>query len=39
MGTSKAMEIGKVEGAMASLSVAVAGCMTVGAAILFKDFI
>lgn len=39
MGTSKAMEIGKVEGAMASLSVAVAGCMTVGAAILFKEFI
>ena len=39
MGTSRAMEIGKVEGAMASLSVAVAGCMTVGAAILFKDFI
>ena len=39
MGTSKAMEIGKVEGAMASLSVAVAGCMTVAAAILFKDFI
>ena len=39
MGTSKAMEIGKVEGAMASLSVAVAGCMTVGAAILFKDLI
>jgi putative effector of murein hydrolase len=39
MGTSKAMEIGKVEGAMASLSVAVAGCMTVAAAILFKEFI
>lgn len=39
MGTSKAMEIGKVEGAMSSLSVAVAGCMTVGAAIIFKDFI
>lgn len=39
MGTSKAMEIGEVEGAMSSLSVAVAGCMTVGAAILFENII
>ena len=39
MGTSKAMEIGKIEGAMSSLSVAVAGAMTVGAAILFKNLI
>lgn len=39
MGTSKAMEIGEVEGAMSSLSVAVAGCMTVGAAILFQWWI
>ena len=39
MGTSKAMEIGKIEGAMSSLSVAVAGCMTVGAAILFQGLI
>ena len=39
MGTSKAMEIGKLEGAMSSLSVAVAGAMTVGAAILFKNLI
>ena len=39
MGTSRAMEIGKIEGAMSSLSVAVAGCMTVGAAILFKGLI
>lgn len=39
MGTAKAMELGKTEGAMSSLSVAVAGCMTVGAAILFKGFI
>ena len=39
MGTSKAMEIGKVEGAMSSLSIAVAGAMTVGAAILFKDLL
>lgn len=37
MGTSKAMEIGEVEGAMSSLSVAVAGCMTVAAAILFEN--
>ncbi len=39
MGTSKAMEIGEIEGAMSSLSVAVAGCMTVGAAILFQWWI
>ena len=39
MGTSKAMEIGEIEGAMSSLSVAVAGCMTVGAAILFENWI
>lgn len=39
MGTSKAMEIGEIEGAMSSLSVAVAGIMTVGAAILFEGLI
>lgn len=39
MGTAKAMELGEVEGAMSSLSVAVAGCMTVGAAILFQGLI
>lgn len=39
MGTAKAMEIGKIEGAMSSLSVAVAGAMTVGVAILFENFI
>lgn len=39
MGTSKAMEVGEVEGAMSSLSVAVAGIMTVGAAILFQYWI
>lgn len=39
MGTSKAMEIGEIEGAMSSLSVAVAGIMTVGAAILFQWWI
>ena len=39
MGTAKAMEIGEIEGAMSSLSVAVAGCMTVAAAIIFATFI
>lgn len=39
MGTSKAMEIGEIEGAMSSLSVAVAGAMTVGAAVLFENWI
>lgn len=36
MGTAKAMEIGEIEGAMSSLSVAVAGCMTVIVSILFE---
>lgn len=39
MGTAKAMEIGEIEGAMSSLSVAVAGCMTVLVAILFEGAI
>lgn len=39
MGTSKAMEMGAVEGAMSSLSVAVAGCMTVASAIIFENLI
>lgn len=39
MGTSKAMEVGEIEGAMSSLSVAVAGIMTVGAAIIFQWWI
>ena len=39
MGTAKAMEIGEIEGAMSSLSVAVAGFMTVGAAIFFEHLI
>lgn len=39
MGTSKAMELGEVEGAMSSLSVAVAGLMTVAAALVFENFI
>ena len=39
MGTAKAMEMGEIEGAMSSLSVAVAGCMTVAAAIFFEGLI
>ena len=39
MGTSKAMEVGEIEGAMSSLSVAVAGIMTVGASIFFQWWI
>lgn len=39
MGTSRAMEMGAVQGAMSSLSVAVAGCMTVLSAILFENLI
>lgn len=39
MGTAKAMKMGEIEGAMSSLSVAVAGCMTVAAAIVFATFI
>jgi len=35
IGTSKALEIGEVEGAMSSLSIAVAGIMTVAAASVF----
>lgn len=37
MGTSKAMEIGEVEGAMSSLSVVVSGIITVAAAALFSN--
>ena len=39
MGTSRAMEIGKVEGAMSSLSIVVAGLLTVLGAIIFEMFI
>ena len=39
MGTAKAMEMGEIEGAMSSLSIVVAGCMTVVGAILFSSFI
>lgn len=37
MGTAKAMEMGEVEGAMSSLSIAVAGLMTVIAATIFAQ--
>ena len=39
LGTAKAMEMGEIEGAMSSLSIVVAGCMTVVGAILFSSFI
>ena len=39
LGTSKAMEIGEVEGAMSSLSIVVAGIMTVIAVSVFGKFI
>lgn len=38
MGTSKAMEIGEVEGAMSSLSVVVSGIITVAVAAVFANF-
>lgn len=38
IGTTKAMEMGRIEGAMSSLSIAVAGLMTVLAATLFSYF-
>ena len=38
MGTAKAMEMGEIEGAMSSLSIAVAGLMTVLASFLFVHF-
>lgn len=37
MGTAKAMEMGEVEGAMSSLSIAVAGLMTVVASTAFAE--
>lgn len=37
MGTTKAMELGEVEGAMSSLSIAVSGLLTVIVAILFSN--
>lgn len=39
MGTAKAMEIGEVEGAMSSLSIAVAGLLTVVAAPIFANLL
>lgn len=39
IGTSRAVELGEVEGAMSGLAIAVAGLMTVGAAIVFSLFI
>lgn len=39
MGTAKAMEIGEIEGAMSSLSIAVAGILTVIGAFVFSDLI
>jgi putative effector of murein hydrolase len=39
MGTAKALQMGRIEGAMSSLSIAVAGCMTVAGAILYSNLI
>lgn len=39
IGTVKAMEMGEIEGAMSSLSIAVAGVLTVVAASLFAEFL
>lgn len=39
VGTAKAMEMGEIEGAMGSLSIAVAGLLTVVGAILFSNLI
>ena len=39
IGTSKAMELGEIEGAMSSLAIAVAGLLTVIAASFFAEFI
>lgn len=38
MGTAKAIEMGKVEGAMSSLAIAVTGIMTVIGASIFANF-
>lgn len=39
IGTAKAMELGEIEGAMSSLSIAVAGALTVIGASVFADFL
>ena len=38
LGTAKAMEIGELEGAISSLSLAVSGVLTVGVASIFANF-
>ena len=38
IGTAKAMEMGEIEGAMSSLSIAVAGILTVFGATLIRNF-
>ena len=38
VGTAKAMELGEIEGAMSSLSIAVAGLMTVLGSMIFAEF-
>ena len=39
MGTTRAMEMGEIEGAMSSLSIAVAGLLTVVVVSIFANFI
>ena len=39
IGTTKAMELGEIQGAMSSLSIAVSGILTVGAASIFAMFL
>ncbi len=39
MGTTKAMELGEIEGAMSSLSIAVSGLLTVAGATIFASFL
>ena len=39
IGTAKAMEMGEIEGAMSSLSIAVAGLLTVAGASVFASFL
>ncbi len=39
VGTAKAMELGEIEGAMSSLSIAVAGTLTVVVAMIYSSFI
>ena len=39
IGTAKAMEMGEIEGAMSSLSIAVAGLLTVLGASVFANFL